>query len=417
MKIILMFLMFCIPTLSSALEYSQIETDYGTFNVRGNISFVSFYSPDNKFKSDSDLELDKSYAGINIDFVAEQYVTFRSYITTDGLNYGFFELSDSYDTTTLSLRAGRVNRLSTFFSGMGPHADNMNFLPQGTTTNRTGIAIFRFDGIQLAFNTFFWKRHNLSVELSYGKILLDQDDSGGLSGYSVHALFDPTRVKFESLHNDMYVPSIDIRYSYENFQLFADMFIANHTKGNLVIDYDIDNSILEYQLGLPPGTLPPGTTPIEQPVQVGYRDSYENNLMDIGMGYSFDAFEILFMGFQKYSKVGAKEAVPGTFIDYGITLMVRGNIAISTLMYGGFTGYNEDNGQEFLAKSGIVAPDWVGEGRGIFVGASHDFNEQFRIIGEVQFNKGGSFLHAAYQDPLTSKEYWNVISFSAHYFF
>lgn len=412
MKKALLLLFVCSTCFA---DIDRIETDYGTFNLYGNVSAFAYSSPDNNLlREDSDFSLGESYAGLNINFLTN-YLSFRSYLTTsDIVNYGFFELSTSIDTDIVGVRLGRVNRLSGFFSGMGPHADRMNFLPQGTNLSRTGKMLYRIQGLQFLYNTIIDRKHNLSIELSYGKVVFDDDDEAGLSGHAIHALFDPNRVNFSALYNDLYVPSIDIRYSYENWQVYADFFYAKKTEAELVVFYDADNRFVEQQLGAPPGFLGPGTTRLEQPVKVG---PYENYQANFGISYSFYTVELLLMTFYQYSDA-SQEAVSAILADYGATLMMRGNYNPQTLLYGGFTTYIEDADDEFLASQGLLgAPEWIDYGRGIFIGSSYSIRRDLEIIGEIQFNEGGNFLNAKHQNPLTTDRYWNVYSLSLNYYF
>lgn len=383
-------------------------------DVKGYVSLFAYQSSSNQFdEQHSDRgSWKKSSVGALLSYRITDNISAKLFTTSlEPIDYGFiqYKLPDNYVLD--GIRVGRVNRLSGVFGGFGVQADKMNFLPQSTSPNRIGRTFFRFDGIQL-FKTWSYGESMVHLEYTAGNPIID--DSGGVFDPTFYAVFDAKNTEVTS---DL-VHVVNFNYFYRGFQFFAD-YITTHIDFDTVYKANVSADFLESLLGLPANTIPEGQYPISESVSV---TDYKIYTVKTGVAQAFGDIELIATYFLQVGVMSpetdfsiGQNSLGNRFSPEAFTIMSRILTNDNDILYFGITQFKSDFDNTTIASAGVDAPDWVDYGQGAFIGYSYLFKKtypQINTVGEFQHNRGGSYLSATYQDPLTSRRVWNVLSAS-----
>lgn len=150
-------------------------------------------------------------------------------------------------------------------------------------------------------------------------------------------------------------------------------------------------------------------------------DSYPSRLLKLGIIYNTDIWEHMLIFFQWVDTPGAMEvglsSLKPKFVSTGYTYIARYITENNTILYGGYTEYRGTFDNEVVAQTLKWAPDWVDRGQSILMGGRYQLTDNIHLIAEAHLNKGGIYLSGEFQDPLTTKEYWGLYSFTANLVF
>lgn len=407
MKILILILL--IPATALALD-----TGIENLDVKGHATVFGYQSTDNQFDEDNSLtgSWKKSNIGALISYRFTHSFSAKLFTTSlEPFDFGYLQYNVPNNWFLDGIRAGRVNRLSGIFGGFGPHADRMNFLPQSTSPNRIGRTFFRYDGVQF-FKMWGFGNHVVQLEYTLGKPIVA--DNGGIFDPTFYAVFDADQTYVSS---DT-VQIFNFNYYYKGFQFFAD-YVTAKIDFDTVYKAQVDEKFLALLLEVPPGSIPEGTYPIEEPISIKEYDIYT---VKTGIAQAFGDIELIATYFLQVGDMPdnanfsiGPNSLGDVFKPESYTVMSRAFVNDSDMLYLGWTRFVSDFDDQTIALAGIDAPTWVDNGQGWFIGYNHALKQtypQINIIGEFQHNRGGSYLSASFQDPLTSKRVWNAASIS-----
>lgn len=395
--LLLLFTLFLSTLCKADFTLNDLYSE-DKFSYLGYITALAYVTDNNNFiknrKNNNDTDSENGIilgqAGFLFTYKERDWLTFRYYATTeDWLDFAFVDMA-IINEGRYGIRAGRVNRLSGFFTGFGPHTDQMNFLPQGTALERLSDVFFRFDGIQLYGNYQYKNALSISIDATIGKQDIETQTD----------LFDPTFFSIfdkEGFHVEAEELSrlLSVRLEYYSWQVFADYV----------------NSELSFDATFA------GVYPVHIP-------RYDISTLKLGLGKSFDTSEVLLTFFEQTGRMPHTShfslggvSLGNRFKPMGASILWRGYTEQMDILYTGYSYYRLDLNQENLASVGIDLPKHTDYQHNIFVGYSKRCTQNIHSTIEVHRNIGAATLSATYQDLADSKKHWWVYSLSVSYLF
>jgi hypothetical protein len=327
-------------------------------------------------------------AGLTISHILSDYAILKFRSTTDyPIDYAFADISNSGN---YGVRIGRVNRLSGMFSGDGPYIDNLNYLPDGTHPRRYGKSLYRFDGLQFYAGKSFTYNDFFSVELTYGKPVLD--NVAGMFDLSVYNVITPDDLKIDA---ERPIPYLSVMYQKSGLEVFADYLDARVSITESLRLVPVKNVIRGYKI----------------------------ETVNLGAGYSFDSTEIIFSYLRssgnwrnvdnKLSE-SVRSAIGNPIVLHGNSVLIRHYLTPNTSMYAHASNYRSGFNPDRLAETGIpVARDSFFH-RQCAVGVSIGHGNWLFVAG-ASINSGTANLDAGINNPWTAKRRWAMIDTSITY--
>lgn len=323
-------------------------------------------------------------------------VAFKGLLNSnDIIDYAFLSIT-VFNDERYGLRLGRVNRLSGFFGGFGPHSDRMNFLPSGSSPLRFVDTFYRFDGIQW-FGSI-GKTTTMHWDITFGEPLVG--DKTGLFDPTFFAIFSKKEFDVKSNRTTLFT---NITVTHDDWQFFVDYISGNISFDALfetTLKYSDIESSSEYDFEF------------EYSTKVHVPD-YEIRVLKTGISKSFDVSEMLITFFEQYGRMPQdnKFTIGGQtlgrkFKPMGASIMWRTYIGYTDLLYLGFSKYKIDLNSETLSQFGVYVPKHGDRQDNWFIGYSKRFTDNLYGIAEVHYNEGTATLSATYQDPSNSSKYW-----------
>lgn len=407
----------CLLALSSSCSAVNVETPIGEINLKGHFTLFGYQTSTNEFNdsSSSSGTWEKSNVGVLATYQASNYVDVKLYATSDyPIDYGFIDIHLPIRKYNSGIRLGRVNRLNGLFSGFGPNADKMNFLPQATNADRIGRTFYRFDGVQVYASTVLGRQHTVGVEFTYGKPNIP--DQGGIFDPVFFSVFNPHK---SNISTNSPSPIINLNYTYKDWEVFADYYIMDiriETEYNAVWDAETSSRMTGYPIEAFPEDY---SIEVSKPVLV---EEYPAYGMGAGISKAFGSTEFIYTYSRQVGKLSDPdleingESIGGRLVPEQHAFTVRHHIE-EDMIYAGGSYFKSFHDSDDLYKVGVIAPDYVSYGKGLFIGLYKQLASKLSAIVEYGHNRGASFLSSTYQEPLESRKVWNVYSVSLNMVF